>query len=91
MLDIYQNFNSENIVDLLCACIKGVYTDQEYFDSYSKEELLEFVNSFSKKQFEKIEQFFLTMPKVKQELKADCDKCGHHNSMSLEGLQNFFA
>jgi len=91
MISIYENFNTDKIVDLLCACIKGVYTDQEYFDSYTKEELVEFVNSFSKEQFEHVEKFFLTMPKIKQQLSCVCDKCSHSNSVTLEGLQNFFA
>lgn len=90
MMEIYQNFNNEKIVEMLCSCIKGVYTKEEYFDTYSKQELLDFVNSFSKDQFEKLETFFLTMPRVYQEIRKTCDKCSHENVIMLEGLQNFF-
>jgi len=90
MINIYQNFKSDIIVEMLSSCIKAVYTEDKVYDDYTKEELLEFVNSFSKNQFEMIENFFLTMPKLVQRIEQDCDKCGAHNTMTLEGLQNFF-
>jgi len=90
MIDIYQNFKSDRIVELLSKCIKAVYTEDTVYEEYTKEELLEFVNSFSKDQFEMIENFFLTMPKLVQNIEQDCNKCGAHNELKLEGLQNFF-
>ena len=90
MMEIYQNFKSESIVDMLCNCISAVYTEEEVYDEYTKEELVEFVNSFSKDQFSKLEQFFLTMPKVVQHIEQKCDACGAENELNLEGLQNFF-
>jgi hypothetical protein len=90
MIDIYQNFKSDRIVELLSTCIKAVYTEDMVYDDYTKEELLEFENSFSKDQFEMIENFFLTMPKLVQHIEQNCNKCGAHNEIKLEGLQNFF-
>ena len=90
MIIIYQNFKSESVVELLCSCIKSVYTDEQLYDDYTKEELIEFVNSFSKNQFSMLEQFFVTMPKVVQHIEQDCPACGAHNELNLEGLQNFF-
>ena len=90
MINIYQNFKSDKIVDLLSSCIKSVYTEDAIYEEYTKEELSEFVNSFSKSQFELIENFFLTMPKLVQHIEKDCEVCGEHNEMHLEGLQNFF-
>jgi hypothetical protein len=90
MITIYQNFKSESVVELLCNCIKNVYTDEQLYDDYTKEELIEFVNGFSKGQFELLEKFFLTMPKVVQHVEQDCPECGAHNELNLEGLQNFF-
>jgi hydroxypyruvate isomerase len=63
--------------------------NNEHFQK-GKEELIEFVNNFSKEQFEKLEYFFLTTPKVVQEIKETCTKCGTVNETSLEGLENFF-
>lgn len=90
MIKIYDNFKSENVVDLLCDCIKSVYTDEQLYDDYTKEELIEFVNSFSKSQFALLENFFVTMPKVVQHVAQECPACKAHNELNLEGLQNFF-
>jgi hypothetical protein len=86
----FESHNCYIIVDLLCSCIKTVYTDEEQYNEYSKEELIEFVNSFSRPQFEKLEQFFITMPKVTQKVEQVCENCGTNNEVNLEGLQNFF-
>jgi len=90
MIDIYQNFKTDKIVNLLSSCIVSVFTEDDVYEDYTSEELLEFVNSFSKPQFELLESFFLTMPKLVQHIKQDCDVCGEPNEVRLEGLQNFF-
>jgi phage FluMu protein Com len=90
MLDIYQNFNSDKIIELMAGCIKNVYTEDQVYEEYTKQELDEFINSLSKEQFEKIEKFFVSMPKVVQKIEKDCPSCGTTNSIKLEGLQNFF-
>lgn len=87
---IYENFNSDKIVEMLSSCIKTVFTDEQQYTEYTKEELVEFVNSFSKSQFEQLEKFFVTMPKITQTVEQDCSKCGSKNEVKLEGLQNFF-
>ena len=90
MAEIYENFNTDKAVDLLCMCIKSILTPETVYDDFTKEEITEFVNSFSKQQFEKIEQFFLTMPKLTQHVEQTCSNCGSKNEVNLEGLQNFF-
>jgi hypothetical protein len=90
MIDIYENFKTEKIVGMLSTCIKSVYTNDKVYDDYTEEEMLEFVNSFSKSQFEMMENFFLTMPKLTQSVEADCEVCNTHNEMKIEGIQNFF-
>jgi hypothetical protein len=92
MLEIHDNANSTNVVELITNCIDAVFTKDEYFDkqSYTKEELSSFVSSFTKKQFDKLEEFFRNIPKIVQHIETDCPKCGKHNVVELEGLQNFF-
>ena len=85
-------FKADVIFDVVKLCIESVYDDQDVYDksSYTSEELDEFLNSLSKQQFEKIEKYFTDMPKIVQPIEADCPECGKHNSLTLEGLQNFF-
>jgi hypothetical protein len=92
MLDIHDNANSTKIVELITNCIDAVFTKDEYFDkqSYTNEELTAFVSSFTKKQFDKLEEFFRDIPKIVQHIETDCPKCNKHSVVELEGLQNFF-
>ncbi len=88
--------NEYQDVDLLFKIIannlKTITKDDEVYnvDEYTDQEKEEFLLSLTKDQFTKLEQFYTTMPKVVQQVAADCDKCGKHNDLKLEGLQNFF-
>lgn len=88
----YTSTNSEDIFKLAISCIKGIYDKENYWNTadYNETEVLEFVYSLTKQQFDMIEEFFMTMPKLEQTIEADCDKCGKHNEVKLEGLRNFF-
>jgi hypothetical protein len=80
------------VIDLIIKCIKGVYDNQDYWsaEDQTKEEIEEFVYSLTKEQFDRVEKFFVTSPKIVQTIECDCPKCGKHNISKLEGLQNFF-
>lgn len=92
MLDIRDNSNSTRIVELITDCVDAVFTKEDYFDktSYTNEELNAFISSFTKKQFDKLEEFFRNIPKIVQHIEADCPSCKKTNIVDLEGLQNFF-
>jgi hypothetical protein len=92
MLDIRDNANSARIVELITNCVDAVFTKDDYFDktSYTNEELNTFVSSFTKKQFDKLEEFFRNIPKIVQHIETDCPNCNKKNIVDLEGLQNFF-
>lgn len=92
MLDIRDNANSARVVELITDCVDAVFTKDDYFDkdSYTNEELSIFISSFTKKQFDKLEEFFRNIPKIVQHIEVDCPSCKKHNEVDLEGLQNFF-
>jgi len=92
MLDIYNNVNTIKIVELITNCIDAVFTKEEYYDdvSYTKQELSAFVSSFTKKQFDLLEEFFRKIPKVVHHIEKECPRCNKLNIVDLEGLQNFF-
>ena len=70
ILEIQQNTNNQYIVELICNCVDAVFTKEEYYDkeSYTPEEMEEFINSFSKDQFTKLEDFFRNIPKIQQKV-----------------------
>jgi Zn finger protein HypA/HybF involved in hydrogenase expression len=96
-LDILKNPEGKiddisSVIDIVIDCIDVIYNNEELF--YTKEqnrtEVEEFVMNLTKKQFDLIEQFFVTVPKFKQDIEFDCPACGGHNKSVLEGTQSFF-
>ena len=92
VVDIFATDNNQKIMDLIIKSVKAIYNQTEYWpaEDQTKEELEEFIFSLTKTQFDKLEQFFVTSPRIVQTIECDCPKCGKHNVSKLEGLQNFF-
>ena len=82
----------EIVIELIVECIDYIYDENNvyYAKDSTKEELLEFLESFQAKDLEKLKDFFDTLPKISKELDFNCNKCGHHEKIKLEGIQNFF-
>jgi len=91
-LYFFKNNNQEEIFDFVVNSIDSVILNDEVFDAkeQTKEELDIFVNSMTKDQFDKMEEFFTTMPKLTQNISKVCDNCNAINETVLEGLENFF-
>jgi len=82
----------EKLMSILLNCIESVYTEDSIFyaKDIPKEELSDFVESLTREQFAKVQEFFDTMPKIKKELSFICNKCGYKENIFVEGLQSFF-
>jgi hypothetical protein len=92
---IKDNTNTEDfnvVLDLIINCIDFIYDENNvyYAKDSTKEELTEFLDSLQSKDLEKIKDFFDTMPKLKKKVDFECNKCGYHENIELEGLQSFF-
>ena len=57
---------------------------------FTEKELDEFLESLNTKQFQEIQNFFETMPKLKHEVKFKNPKTKKNNKVTLEGLNSFF-
>jgi len=83
------------MTDMISASIESIYDqDSVYAASDStKEELDKFVDMLNRTQIESIEKFLSGMPRLEKKIEFKCcnDKCNHDNSMTLTGLQSFFA
>ena len=78
--------------DLIAACIDTIYSDEEAWPASesSKKELNEFLEQLSSSQFQEIEQFFETMPKLVHEVSITNPKTKKKSTVTLEGLSSFF-
>ena len=78
--------------NLVIDSVDYIFDGEQYY--YSKEtprnEIIEFIESLSQQQFEKIENFFDELPKLNKKIEVDCSKCGFHHTIEVEGLENFF-
>ncbi len=80
-------------MSMLSTCIDMIYDQEESWDASesTKEELDEFIDQLNTKQFQEVEQFFRTMPKLSHKLKVKNPKTGVESEVVLEGLVSFFS
>ncbi len=79
--------------DSVCDCIDQIYTADEAWSASdcTKKELLDFIGQLSSGQFQLIESFFSTMPKLVYKTKVKNPNTKKENDVVIEGLSNFFA
>jgi len=79
-------------MNLIKSSIKMIFTTEETYekDSFTDEDLDEFIDSLNSSQFQKIREFFDTMPKLSHTVEYTCSTCGEEKKTTLEGLNSFF-
>ena len=80
-------------MSMLSSCIDMIYDEEESWDASesTKEELDEFIDQLNTKQFQEVEEFFRTMPKLSHTLKVKNPQTGVESEVVLEGLASFFS
>lgn len=83
---------TDAIMRMVCLCIDTILTEEERYSvkDESPEELVEFIDSMTSEQFEKVADYVNSVPSVKKTVEFPCSNCGHHNSLTLEGMDDFF-
>jgi len=82
----------DDLFNIIIECIDTIYNSTEVFHvkEQTKEELTDFLNNLTSDQFKKIQEFFETLPVMKQEIDYKCPVCNKEHHKVLEGLQSFF-
>ena len=80
------------IFDMLKRCIVEIHDGEEIHNviDVSKKELTEFFESMTQQQFELLQEFFNTMPKLRHAIEVKNPKTKKKNEILLEGLGDFF-
>lgn len=81
-----------SVFDIVVECIDYIYNSSEVFAAkdQSKTELMDFLNNLTSEQFERVQTFFETMPKLKHSIDYTCPICNKEHHKVLEGLNSFF-
>jgi hypothetical protein len=82
---------TEILFDFIIECIDYIYDENTVYKAkeISKEELKQFIETFSIQQFEKINEYFKNLPKLQHSVHMKCKKCGTEHNIVIEGLENF--
>ena len=83
----------EVVMEIVRECLVEIIQGKDVFSAqdHTKEELDEFLNSLNSGQFQKIQTYYESLPKMKQDIEYTCPKCGETKKETLEGLASFFA
>ena len=76
---------------LMAKCIKRVYVGENDYTPDNEEESKTWTEGLTNAQFEKLQNFFETMPSLRHVLKVKNPKTKKVNEVVLEGLSDFFA
>ena len=93
LLTADKNKNASDIMfDTILECMFQIWQGEEVFATtdYSHKEKLDFIDSLSHDQFEKIQQFFETMPTVKKEVEVMNPNTNVLSKVNIEGMNSFF-
>tara|TARA_R100001443_G_scaffold117385_1_gene141883 strand:- start:2889 stop:3596 length:708 start_codon:yes stop_codon:yes gene_type:complete len=86
------DINSNDMFNMLAACVESIYDGDEVHtrEDFDKKELMEFMESLSTEQFERIQAFFEDMPRLINKVSYECSECGKTQDRELQGISDFF-
>ena len=89
---IEKNVTSDDVFEILADSIDQMFDEDSVYDSSTttRKEKIEFVEKFTNEQFEKIQKFFETAPKLSHTFSVVNPKTGEKSEYTIEGLQSFF-
>ena len=90
---LQKEMKTEDVYEFIADSIDQIFDSEEVYDSSTttKKEFRTFVDSLTTKQFEKIQKFYETSPKLSHTFKVTNPKTNKESSYTIEGLQSFFA
>ena len=90
-----KDINASNMLDVIGSCILQIYEEkgEKIYEAkdQTKKELTEFIESMNTKQFQDIQKFFDTMPKLTHTVTVKNPKTKKESQVTLTGLSDFFA
>ena len=95
---VQMNFQEEeptvdSVFEMAASCVKQIADAEQVYDAMDtpREELISFFDQLTSQQFQEVQAFFDTMPKLQHTVKVINPKTKVESSVTLEGLSAFFA
>tara|TARA_Y100001970_G_scaffold281987_1_gene393904 strand:+ start:4257 stop:4961 length:705 start_codon:yes stop_codon:yes gene_type:complete len=88
--NLTDNPDIDDIFKLAAGCIDQVWDKEEVYDTFTKAEALDFLEGLNSEQFQKVQDFFQTMPKLAYTIPVYNPKTKVTSELQLEGLASFF-
>lgn len=82
--------NQETILSVIASCIDVVFDSDDVYDDFTHDELIDWLGNLNASQFEKVNDFFASSPKLKHKIEWTCKECGEKEEVVIEGVYNFF-
>ncbi len=80
----------QEALNVIAMCIEGIFDQECLYSNLSIKEISDWLENLTQPYFEKIQEFFETMPKLKHKIVLNCGKCGNTTDYVIEGLSSFF-
>ena len=80
------------MIEVIADCIDQIYDGEEVYDSTTttRKEFIQFVEGLTNKQFEDVQDFFESAPRLEHRFKITNPNTGIENEYVIKGLQNLF-
>ena len=87
-----KNATTDGIIDIVASCIDQIFDAEDVYDSSttSKKEFVQFVEGLTNSQFEKIQEFFESTPRLEHSFTVKNPKTGEPSEFTISGLASFF-
>tara|TARA_B100000900_G_scaffold378377_1_gene362510 strand:+ start:1196 stop:1909 length:714 start_codon:yes stop_codon:yes gene_type:complete len=87
-----QTPSTDDIVDIIAGCIDQIFDGEDVYDNSTttKKEFVEFVEGLTNTQFENIQKFFETTPRLEHKFTVTNPNTGKESEFLINGLTNFF-
>jgi len=89
-----KNITAANMIDVIASCIAQIYDKkgEEVYDSKdsTQKELVDFVEQLNTTQFQEVQKFFDSMPKLQHTILVTNPKTKVESEVTLTGINDFF-
>ena len=89
--DMDNGNSAESVINLISKCVHEIHYGETIYNKVdiTEKELTEFIESLSTQQFEKVTNFFQTMPRLRHIVEVTNPKTKVKSEVTIEGLQSF--